>query len=283
MMTDMILTRLPQAPALVVRAVTVVGRPPAERLTENPVSVRHVAQPRRRLVAYNQVCGFAVSDTVPATWLHVLSFPLQAWLFARRDFPFSFAGVLHAGNDMTLLRPVQASERLDLRVHAGNARPHAKGVLFDMMGEAIVDGETVWRGTSTYLAGRSRLPGAPSPTMRLSVPDVPASQEWHLRANLGRHSARVSGDVNPIHLHPLTSRLFGLPKPIIHGMWTHARCLAALGSAVPPAYRVQVQFAKPLSLPIDAGFRTQATETERRFAVVSPEGKPYVVGLLTPL
>ena len=54
---------------------------------------------------------------------------------------------------------------------------------------------------------------------------------------------------NPIHLHPLTARAFGFPKPIAHGMWTKARCLAALESDLPDAYTVEVELRKPIFLP----------------------------------
>jgi hypothetical protein len=81
-----------------------------------------------------------------------------------------------------------------------------------------------------------------------------ASAEWRLPGNLGRRYASVSGDSNPIHIHPLTARLFGFPRAIAHGMWTKARCLAALEPALPGAYTVSVEFLKPILLPGKVGF-----------------------------
>jgi hypothetical protein len=57
----------------------------------------------------------------------------------------------------------------------------------------------------------------------------------------------VSGDRNPIHLHPLGARLFGFPRAIAHGMWTVARCLAEYGT--PPAALVRAEFRAPVPLP----------------------------------
>ena len=73
--------------------------------------------------------------------------------------------------------------------------------------------------------------------------------EWRLPGDLGRRYASVSGDRNPIHMHPLTAKLFGFPRAIAHGMWTKARCLAALEPSLPDAYEVTVEFRKPLLLP----------------------------------
>ena len=82
----------------------------------------------------------------------------------------------------------------------------------------------------------ARVAGQPTAAERLPAPSVVPGQRWRLAPDLGRRYAAVSGDFNPIHLSPATSRLFGFRRPIIHGMWTHARALAGLGR-VPDAYR----------------------------------------------
>ncbi|MBX9396182.1 hypothetical protein K4749_21935 [Streptomyces sp. TRM72054] len=74
-----------------------------------------------------------------------------------------------------------------------------------------------------------------------------AGAEWRLGADIGRRYAAVSGDRNPIHLYPLTACLFGFPRPIAHGMWTVARCLAAHGT--PKAVLVRAEFRAPVPLP----------------------------------
>ena len=117
--------------------------------------------------------------------------------------------------------------------------------------------------------------------MHLRLPEAPASQQWLLAPDLGRRYAAVSGDYNPIHLHPFTARPFGLSRPIMHGMWTHARALAGLGGALPERYGVRVQFAAPLRLPGRVGFAVAGEAGEAgttRFAVVGQDGRPHLVG-----
>lgn len=234
-----------------------------------------------QLAAYDKVCGFTLRDDVPATWLHVQTFPLQAALMAEDDFPFSLAGLVHVSNEMTLHRPVSVSEKLRMKVWADNLRPHAKGAVFDMRGEIHVGDELVWEGRSNYLAGGAKVEGEAVATERLAAPRVEPSQLWRLPANLGRQYAAVSGDSNPIHLSPVTAKLFGFPRAIIHGMWTHARALAALGGKLPPAYTVKVQFAKPVLLPGKVWFASERDGDDWSFAVVNKEGKPHLVGELT--
>ncbi|MFD4262897.1 MaoC/PaaZ C-terminal domain-containing protein [Streptomyces sp. NPDC058534] len=76
---------------------------------------------------------------------------------------------------------------------------------------------------------------------------LPARLEWRLAGDVGRRYGAASGDRNPIHLHPLTARLFGFPRAIAHGMWTVARCLAEHGT--PDAAVVRAEFRAPVLLP----------------------------------
>ena len=78
----------------------------------------------------------------------------------------------------------------------------------------------------------------------------------------------MSGDYNPIHVHPLSARLFGFPSAIAHGMWTKARCLAALEPRLPDAFTVDVAFKKPILLPGKVEFcEANGRESEPGFAI----------------
>ena len=81
----------------------------------------------------------------------------------------------------------------------------------------------------------------------------------------GRYGS-VSGDLNPIHMHPLSARLFGFKSAIAHGMWTKARCLAALDARLPEAFTVEVTFKKPILLPGKVQF-CEAGEGGKAFSV----------------
>ena len=82
-------------------------------------------------------------------------------------------------------------------------------------------------------SGKGERPVAKGEETTREPEDVPASAEWKLGGDLGRRYAAVSGDRNPIHMHALTAKPLGFPAAIAHGMWTKARCLAALESRLP--------------------------------------------------
>jgi acyl dehydratase len=167
------------------------------------------------------------------------------------SFPFGAIGLVHITNRIVQHRPISAAERLSLRVWAADLEPHPRGQQFSLRTEATVGGELVWEEVSTNLRRGSGGTGG-DPKQADSIPSAEglgAGATWSLPGDLGRRYASVSGDYNPIHVHPLTARLFGFPRAIAHGMWTKARCLAALGRRLPDAYTVDAGFRKPILLP----------------------------------
>jgi acyl dehydratase len=253
--------------------------PPERELRRDGVAVD-----RTRLAAYARVCGFRLSDAVPATYPHVLAFPLAMELMAAGDFPFGVLGLVHIGNAIEQHRPLDAAEPLDLRLWAERLAEHPRGRTVDIVAEGCVDGELAWRDRSTYLhregRGRAGEPRAP----KEAHGSVPApSAVWDVAGDIGRRYAAVSGDRNPIHLHGLTAKLFGQKTAIAHGMWTKARCLAALQPLLPDAFTVDVAFKLPVLLPAKVAFASWVEDGDRRFALHDARsGKPHVAGRLSP-
>jgi hypothetical protein len=83
---------------------------------------------------------------LPATYPHVLAFPLAMWLMSASDFPFPVVGLVHIANRVTVRRPIDAGSTLGVSVHAADLRPHHRGRQFDVVATAAADGEEVWRG-----------------------------------------------------------------------------------------------------------------------------------------
>jgi hypothetical protein len=209
---------------------------------------------RDRLARYDRVCGFDLSDALPLTYPHVLAFGLQMTLLSHPAFPLRAAGLVHIANRIERRRRIDAGEPLELRVWLAPVQPHPRGRSFTIRTEARAGGDIVWEESSTMLHRgepdrRATAPPGPPPTSEL-----PAGAVWRLAGDLGRRYASVSGDRNPIHVHPLTAKAFGFPRPLAHGMWCKACCLAALGPELPDAVTVEVAFRRPLLLPAVVSF-----------------------------
>ena len=221
------------------------------------------------LAAYARVCGFALRDHLPPTYPHVLAFPLQMAVMADGSFPFGAVGLVHLENRIVGQRRIAVEEELTLRVRPTELRPHPKGQTFTLVTEALSGGETAWEEVSTMLRRGKGDPDAEAkPDFEPLPDDAPASAEWRLGGDLGRRYAAVSGDRNPIHLHSLAAKPLGFPGAIAHGMWTAARCLAALESRLPDAFTAEARFRKPILLPARVEFASAEDEQgEIGFAV----------------
>ncbi|MEU1485989.1 MaoC/PaaZ C-terminal domain-containing protein [Streptomyces sp. NPDC005752] len=210
------------------------------------------------LAAYSRVCGFAESGPLPLTYPHVLGFPAAMRLMTAHDFPLPVLGLVHTWIEITGHRALHPTDELELTVYAAGLSPHRRGTEVTVVTEARLAGELVWESRSGYLSrhptGAATTPPATPPAPPAAPPELPAVAEWRLPAGLGRRYGAASGDRNPIHLHPVTARLFGFPRHIAHGMWTVARCLAEAGGGnaadEPGRIRsVRADFRAPVPLP----------------------------------
>jgi acyl dehydratase len=235
---------------------------------------------REHVAAYARVCGFPEKDTVPLTYPHVLGFPMHLQAMADPAYPFPALGEVHLSNTITSHRPVTIGETVEVAVRCENLQPHAKGRTVDFVTEVRSDGDTVWESRSTYLRRGQGSADAPSGPVFDEVP--PSGVTWRLPADLGRRYAAVSGDRNPIHLYAVTAKALGFQRQIAHGMWSAARCVAALENRLPDAVTVEVAFKKPVFLPGTVAFGSKPTDAGFAFSLTDPRsGAPHVQGRTT--
>ncbi|HEX6602230.1 MAG TPA: MaoC/PaaZ C-terminal domain-containing protein, partial [Solirubrobacterales bacterium] len=223
------------------------------------------------VAAYARVCGFALRDTLPPTYPHMLAFPLHMAVMSDGSFPFGAVGLVHVENSITQVRPIGIDEEMTVRVRPTKLQPHPKGKTFSLETEVLVDGEVAWESVSTMLRrGGSNGDGKAKKAEKgfEALPaDAPASAEWKLDGGLGRRYGSVSGDRNPIHMHSLTAKPLGFPGAIAHGMWTKARALAQLESRLPESFEAEVRFRKPILLPAKVEFASAEQDGETLFSV----------------
>ncbi|SEM30883.1 MaoC family dehydratase [Streptacidiphilus jiangxiensis] len=283
------LPSLPGTLGLYARAVRPKPRRHPPLAGEDAVALRGVVADPETLRGYREVCGHrTAADRLPPAFPHLTAFPLSMELMTRRDFPLPVLGLVHLSNRIEQTRPIAPDAALDWLVRSTTPRRHSKGQVFDVVAEARPAGtdgdEPVWRSVSTYLRRGPGGAGARAVDQDLPTPQV--EEVWPLAADLGRRYGAVSGDRNPIHLHPLSARLFGFRRAIAHGMWTKARVLASLDQAVglPDAFTVGVDFRQPVLLP--GSIRLAAArvgEDGWAFHVTDPDGaRRHLVGRLNP-
>lgn len=257
-MTTRILTKAPAGLPLMLKAalpaLPVIGNLPGIKHASGAapdlvLERRGIVTDRDHLDAYNEICGFARSDYLPATYPHMAAFGLHMTMMTDTSFPFAPMGLVHLRNTITQHRRIAIDEPLDITVRAADLRSHPKGSLIDLLTTTSTSGDVVWEESMTLFA-RHRGGSAEAESAPLAGVEAPDGVvHWKLKGDLGRRYGAISGDRNPIHLHPLTAKAFGFPSNIAHGMWTLARSLAAVQNRLPDSFVNDAEFRKPILLP----------------------------------
>lgn len=270
-LSSTVLSSLPSMPLLLAKAAIKSGSykvgdnlPPLRYQLENmSLDVLHLAR-------YNKICGFS-QGKLPATYLWTRAFPLIMRVLVSSQFPLPAMGQVHLKNQISVHGEFDINKKITLAAAVDHSKLSSKGLEWTMQLTADIEGVSVWSSQSTFLH-RCKT-GIERNTKTIETADG-EWQQWSLAKDLGRRYAAVSGDYNPIHLGALSAKLFGFKKAIAHGMWSKARCLAALEAITPQAgYQINVDFLKPVYLPSTVNFYSKPEEGRQDFCLYNSTGE----------
>ncbi len=277
----MVMRQLPSMPALLGKAAFKSGSYRAgDALPGLSTQVNELLINPQHLAAYKSLCGFSAEGDMPATYLHMLAFPLFLQILTQQDFPIQAMGQVHLRNQISVLASFDSQQPLSMTAAVGGSVLTSRGLEWDIDVTATIDQQTVWSSNSTFL---HRCKTDVKQARRPVISREGEPQQWAVAADIGRRYARISGDYNPIHLSDITAKLFGFKQAIAHGMWSKARCLAALEEQLPDAgYSVAVNFHRPLFLPSNVLFFTNQMVGKKRFSLYSQKGdQAHLDGLIS--
>jgi MaoC like domain len=245
-------TGLPRYPVSLVRAVAPWKRSAnaATVLPESQTVVTGWRPDREKLAAYRSLVGSSAEIPIAFPQLPIMALHID--LLSQWSFPVRALGLVHQGAVIEVLGKVPAEAPWDVRAAVSNGRHVRAGLEFDVSGEVSVEGSVRWRSTSIYLSRSRSASGAEES----AVPQLDSSGAWTsevavpVAEGTGRAFGRVTGDINPIHLHALPAKVFGFPQAIAHGWWTTGRAAAELGiDEAVPGRRLEIAFRRPIVLP----------------------------------
>ena len=198
---------------------------------------------------------------------------MQLEMMVANDFPFKPIGLVHLANQIDIQFLPEQDARLTLETHFGEIYSHKRGWVIELITTTSVGSDLALTGKSYYLSRvkhkdseqirRSLVEPLPTWISRGFEAEHPLAEhhkveefslsELMFRENIGRRYAKVSGDYNPIHLYPYTTKLLGFKKAIAHGMYSKAWALSLIAKRKPVFNRacsVKVLFLQPIILPL---------------------------------
>lgn len=274
---------LPALPGMLARAVPTVVR--KGQVDDSLTSIRGVfvtqCEPEH-IHAFKTEFEGLVSD-YPLTFFYLLAQRAHLAMMLDKQFPWPILGMVHVANRMEWLGQYQPHIPLQLHVEIQIPERAAtrKRVRPLYIVEFMQQDHCILRCESTYqVGGGSKTPV--NRRMQNQSLDLNQWQQldiWSLDNASGRRYARLSGDYNPIHLHPWLSRWFGFNQPIIHGMYSVARAQADIERHFKkPMISMDVVFKRPLALPNQAVSHIQSSTA--KLCVTDAQGeKSYLDGV----
>lgn len=233
---------------------------------------------------YRDVVG---SDArMPLTFPALIATRLHRDLMGARGLPVNGMGLVHVATELWSSNRLPVGEPWRLSAWADGSRHTRSGLEIDLWARCA-GADASWT-TRVVVLARAKAARGEEPSAAPPVPDSPGP--WTLTTPLvadsgaGRAYGRVSGDVNPIHMHALTARPFGFSRAIAHGWWTLPRALALMGVDETPTdatRRLEVSYRRPVLLPSEPTLHARVGDAESAFVLLSSEGKVHMGGRLT--
>lgn len=168
------------------------------------------------------------------TTIHALTFPYVMDLVTEKAFPFPLLGSVHVSSSIhTENLKFPEGEEFYVIVTWDPERdtePHARGSLctvsVKMYSRSQQEGLStpVWSARHKFLFFHRRrssdVPVSKNTSLRaeMSSGELVSTTKRNLQPNFGLVYAAICGDYNPIHIHPLFARLFGMKSTVAHGM-----------------------------------------------------------------
>lgn len=281
---NLVLDRMPAPGAASLRAVGSLRRKPAPDVSVPQLSVALKATrfDPARLRAYRAICGFPETGGVPIPYPQVHAVHLHMHLMTQPEFPLPLVGLVHLKNRIAQHRELAEDEVFGVHVAVTANQSTERGLEFDLETTCTdAAGKDVWTAVATILH-RNKKPSrkkGPPPAEESRLSEYKAV---HAPVDIGRRYGRISGDMNPIHLYPLTAKMLGFDRHIAHGMWSMARCCALLQEGLHrPPMELRAQFRQPLFLPARAALRYERQHENYVFSLIGRDsGKTHLTGSL---
>lgn len=232
-------------------------------------------------------------DTLPLPYPHILAAPLHYAILNHQDFPLKLLGLVHIANSITQHRPIGVLEIMDIHCFIEGFDDTAKGQVFHLHTQVSIEGERVWEEVCSFLARKKSNNKKKSDPPKNKESDAIASEtttgasisSWEVPANMGRRFAKVSGDVNPIHMSNITAKIFGFKQAIIHGVWSMSRTMAELEARLLATehglanIKMDVNFKLPVFIPAWVSLQSNAVPAGLDFVLKDSAGeKPHMSG-----
>lgn len=224
------------------------------------------------------------NDIVPPTFMYLLIFKAQLKFLLHESLPFPVIGLIHVSNDIINHKDIFINDEITINISVKDFKDNNLGKRVTIHTEIYSNNDLCWESFSGYFYPNKTNKNKRRKKLKLdSYSDLyDLQKKWDLESNLGRKFAKLSSDINPIHIHKYFAKLFGFKETIIHGMYMAIKIeseLKNLTNTNNKLKRLYVDFKSPIFLPSKVNFNIINEENNKKsFKILSIENKELIKG-----
>lgn len=239
-----------------------------------------------KLDKYLKLFDLPSSDFLPISYPFILTMPMQIQLFSHPSILINPLGFLHVSNHITLNKPIPKDSVMEAFCYIDSTQLAKKGIEITVKIVIKVNSEPSWECKSTYLKFSKKYRDEAGNGKKLfsfeSYDKYDEEHHWYVSRKDAFSYARVSGDYNLIHLSKIFARITGLPKPIIHGMFSIGKCLHYLKLNSPDKLHFYHIFKGPIPLNSNCILCIKNLPHGKRFDLFAENNpRPCIQGILS--
>lgn len=213
---------------------------------------------------------FQFFDLNPLTYIYLLAQRAQVQIMLDAAFTIAIPGLIHLDNELQQHAAFNIYVPFDLKASVVVDYKEEGSLIPQFSVEFYQNNALVATCKSTYLAKRKTSKKKPKNNIEAldyynDIKTVEAV--WKYYKNAGRKYSKVSGDRNPIHLHPIFAKLFGLKTTLLQG-WEPVSKIAATiqeKEKIKSFSKITVHFKSPVYLPSKQLFTYQKINNTFQF------------------
>lgn len=247
-------------PRLLINGLT-RKRQSVEQFQPSSIKVSNFYCNSKQLESFQSVFGDPIE--IP-TFAFISSFKLIGQCLVQSSIPSKLMGLIHLRSLFTIHKNQNWLLPSDIEISIDELIEDDKGLNYKVTTKFFQGGELTVENNNWMLDKKRGYKA--NPTTSVKQEDITLGKALCSTAvNIGTawKYAKLSGDFNPIHLHPFLAKKFGLRNALIHGMFNAHYSLSEIKKLdFETVSTIDIQFNKPCFLPSQVFLRQYGEKRE---------------------
>ncbi|MBU2918627.1 hypothetical protein KO505_11775 [Psychrosphaera sp. F3M07] len=213
------------------------------------ITVKNIYASEKQVSSFTKAFGHP--DNIKS-YAFLAGFRTTIQCIAQAPIPSSLLGLIHLSCEINQFAKHNWFLPYDIQVTVKSCKSSNKGLTYQIVTDFFQQGELTIQNTNVML---DKKPGYKAnrreTTEKAEIMQLGDSFcSYAINLKTAWKYALLSGDLNPIHLHPYLAKKLGLKSVLMHGMFNAHQCLSSIYKKTEEDLgNVYIEFNKPCFMP----------------------------------